>query len=109
MQSKISGTVIKGDGYGKKIGFPTINLKTDLTEFPREGVYAGSAVMDGTTYRAGIVVGPHDKIEAHLVGYSGDAYGKMVTLKTKKFLREYKKFNTEEELITQITKDISQC
>lgn len=105
----IKGIVIRGDGYGKKLGFPTVNLETQMKEFPPMGVYAGIAFMDGTVYRSGIVVGPNDKIEAHIIGYSGDAYGKQVVLTIQKFLREYKNFKTEEELINQITKDISLC
>src|SRR3989338_6339991 len=101
----ISGKVIKGDGYGQKLGFPTVNLETELKEFPPAGVYAGVAFVDGITYRAGIVVDPNDKIEAHLIDYSGNAYGKQVILTTQKFLREYKNFNTEKELINQIKKD----
>ncbi|OGI73432.1 hypothetical protein A3D42_00730 [Candidatus Nomurabacteria bacterium RIFCSPHIGHO2_02_FULL_41_18] len=106
---QIKGTVIKGDGYGRRLGFPTVNLDIKAREFPKKGVYAGRAILDGKEYRAGIVIGPHAKIEAHLLGYSGDAYGKEVFLTLENFLREYKKFDTEEELIIQIKKDISQC
>lgn len=109
MKYIISGRVIKGEGYGKKLGFPTVNLDSETKEFPPAGVYSGMAVLDEKEYRAGIVIGPGDKIEAHLIGYNGDAYGKEVTLLIKKFIREYKKFNTEEELIIQIKKDISLC
>lgn len=109
MQYIISGKVIKGDGYGKKLGFPTVNLDLETKEFPPNGVYAGMAVLDKIKYQAGIVIGPRKKIEAHLIGYSGDAYGKEVTLRINKFLREYKKFNTEEELIIQIKKDLNLC
>ena len=109
MDIKITGKVIRGDGYGRKLGFPTVNLETDIKEFPPEGVYAGNATLEGKEYRAGIVVGPKEKIEAHLLEYNGDAYGKEVTLEIKKFLRKYQKFNTEEELIAQIKKDINKC
>src|SRR3989338_2150805 len=108
MQYIISGRVIKGDGYGKKLGFPTVNLETEetketqKTKIPKAGVYAGDAILGGRKYRAGIVIGPGERIEAHLIGYDGDAYGKEVTLEIKKFLREYIKFETEEELIAQI-------
>lgn len=112
MEFKIKGRVIKGDGYGKKLGFPTVNLARDgsqVKELPTSGVYAGTAVLDGAEYRAGIVIGPDGKIEAHLIGYSGDAYGKEVTLQIGKFLRTYKKFNTEKELVIQIKKDLKSC
>jgi riboflavin kinase/FMN adenylyltransferase len=105
----ITGKVIHGDGYGRKLGFPTINLDTPRESLPEMGVYSGNANIDGKDYRAGIVIGPMYKVDANIIGYNGDAYGKIVTLKPDKFLREYKNFNTEEELINQIKKDISQC
>ncbi len=105
----ISGKVVKGDGYGKKLGFPTMNLDFQKRELPPDGVYSGNAILDNTKYRAGIVIGPNGKIEAHLIGWEGDAYGKEVVLEIKNFLREYKKFDTEEELINQIKKDIALC
>ena len=109
MQYTISGKVIRGDGYGRKLGFPTINLGIDTETLPPEGVYAGKVILDHKEYRAGIVFGPREKVEAHLIGYNGDAYGKEVTLEVNKFLREYKKFDTEEELIEQIGKDLKKC
>lgn len=118
MKYTISGRVIGGDGYGKKIGFPTINL--DRRNFlrmenkPAFGIYAGDVVFNSKTYRAGIIIGPEDeqglpKIEAHLIDYKGDAYGKQAVFELNKFLRKFKKFKTEGELITQIKKDLKQC
>jgi FAD synthase len=111
MQYTISGKVVKGDGYGRKLGFPTVNLEPNKNteEFPPEGVYAGTVVLEDKEYRAGIAINSKNKIDAHLLGYSGDAYEKEAVFKINKFLREYKKFNTEEELIAQIKKDLEQC
>ena len=113
MNFVIKGTVIKGDGYGRKIGFPTVNLEVEhelqKEEFLPRGVYAGTGTLDGIEYRAGIVIDPKDKVEAHLIGYDGDAYGKTVILDLKKFIREYRNFDTEEELINQIKEDLQTC
>lgn len=109
MNYTISGKVVKGDGYGRKIGFPTLNLDTRAAKLPPEGVYAGEAMLDSKKYRSGIVIGPRDRVEAHLLEYSGDAYGKQVTLKIEKFLRKFKKFKTDKELIVQIKKDLQAC
>ena len=107
MRNTIKGKVIKGDGYGRKLGFPTGNLETK-DKLPEAGVYAGTASLEGKEYKAGIVIGPGNKTEAHMIGYNGDAYGKEITLQINKFLRAYKNFDTEKELIIQIKKDIEQ-
>lgn len=118
MKYIFSGKVIKGIGYGGKIGFPTINLDRrnflKIGKKPAFGVYAGNAILNNKKYRAGIVIGPLDKkklpkIEAHLLGYSGNAYGKRAILEVNKFIRKFKKFKTEKELIAQIKKDLKIC
>jgi FAD synthase len=118
MTYQISGRVIGGDGYGHKIGYPTINIDRRnflrMKDKPEFGVYAGDVVFNSKTYKAGIIIGPLDKgglpkIEAHLLGYKGDAYGKQAVLELNKFIRKFKKFKTEEELIVQIKKDLKQC
>ena len=88
MNYVISGKVIKGDGHGRKLGFPTVNLEIGDGKPPKAGVYAGNAILESKKYRAGIVIGPKDRVEAYLMGYNGDAYGKKVILEIKKFIRE---------------------
>lgn len=105
----IFGKIIRGDEYGRKLGFPTVNLEPESMDFLSAGVYAGVVILEGAEYRAGIAVNPSGKIDAHLLGYNGDAYGKRAIFKISKFLREYKKFNTEVELIAQIKKDLELC
>ena len=65
-------------------------------------------------FKSGIVIGPLDKkglpkIEAHLIGFKGNLYKKNVTLEIRKFLRKFKKFKNESELIKQIGKDLERC
>mgnify|MGYP001594124737 CR=1 FL=1 len=109
MNYVITGRVEKGAGYGRKIGYPTVNIHPQIEVKPLSGVYAGLAELEGKIFRAGIVIGPGNKVEAHLIGYSGDAYGLEISLEIKNFLREFKKFDTEEELITQIKEDLKYC
>lgn len=112
----ISGRVIKGAGYGKKIGFPTLNLDRrnflKLNKKPHFGIYCGVATLSGKSYKAGIIIGPLDKrglpkVEAHLVGFYGDAYGKKAVIEVGKFIRKFKKFKDEKALILQIKKDMA--
>lgn len=107
--SIFKGIVSKGAGYGRTIGFPTVNITQGNPVEIKHGVYSGKAILDGKEYRAGIVVGPEERIEAHLIGYDGDAYGKEVEIIVEKFLREFKEFGTEEELKAQIAKDLESC
>lgn len=126
MKYTIKGKVVKGNGYGNKIGFPTINL--DRRSFVRMknkpaifGVYAGFVILNPLMtsakqkrYRAGIVIGPLDKknlpkIEAHILNFNKNIYGENVSLEINKFLRKFKKFANAQDLINQITKDLKKC
>ncbi len=111
----IYGRVVRGNGYGAKIGFPTLNLDRrnflKLDKKPDFGIYYGIVTVLDRSYKAGIIIGPLDKkglpkIEAHLLGFSKNVYGKKVTIEIKKFIRKFKKFSSEEKLIVQIKKDM---
>ncbi len=108
MKNIIRGLVVVGDKQGRKLGFPTANLDTKLDNFV-SGIYGGEGTIGKKTYRAAIVINEKGRIEAHLLGFRGDAYGKTLDLNMKKILRDYKKFETEAELVAQIKKDIKKC
>jgi riboflavin kinase/FMN adenylyltransferase len=108
MNHVITGKVVEGDKYGRKLGFPTVNLEAKIKDLS-SGVYAGKGIINKKIYRAAIVINGAGRIEAYLFGYRGDAYGKIVTLEIKKFIRKYEKFKTEQELVAQIGKDLKKC
>jgi len=112
---EISGLVSLGAQRGRTIGFPTANLEEILTLIPAEGVYAASAMLNKQTYTAAVSVGPNPtfsdgrlKVEAHLVGATGDFYGQTLTLRFIRRLRGLQKYSSTSELQDQIQKDVAE-
>lgn len=114
----LCGTVIHGDGYGRKIGFPTANLSRHgwarLQRKPRLGVWAGWVTLGSRPqkHRAGIVIGPRDrrglpKLEAHLLDFSRDLYGQRLTFYLVAFLRPFRKYTHEAVLMRAIQEDMN--
>ncbi len=112
---RIRGDVSRGAGRGATIGFPTINLEGVDTLVPAEGVYAGVAWLGGDDrpHPAACNIGPNPtfgelsrKVEAHLIGFSGDLYGQRVELDFLERLRPTRKFSGREELVAQIAADV---
>ena len=110
---KIEGTVVKGKQLGRTIGFPTANIDAQrrMGSGP-DGVYAAFIEIDGVKYPSMVNIGHHPTlpeggktVEAHIIGYSGDAYGKHVVLETAAFIRPEQKFPSVEALKAQLEKD----
>jgi len=109
----ISSIVEKGDGIGRKLGFPTANLLHEKDKLvPQHGVYGGITEIDGKSYYAIVHIGERPtvkgnllRIEAHVVGFSGNLYGRRITVKIKKRIRDVMKFDTVEALSRQIALD----
>lgn len=106
--------VIKGDGRGTILGFPTVNQKfPDGLTTPKFGVYKTEITIDGEAFKGITNIGarptfPTDYIicETFIIGFEGDLYGKNLTVTLKEFLREEKKFSNEKELTAQVLSDI---
>ena len=109
----LTGQVIHGRGLGHTIGIPTANLALpEMLVQPKFGVYACAVEIDGKPYAAvtnigtrPTVSGHHVTVEPWILNFSGDLYGKTLTLAFHKFLRPEKKFDSLEELKAQIQKD----
>jgi riboflavin kinase/FMN adenylyltransferase len=111
----LTGTVVRGDGLGHQLGFPTANLDTTGLALPPHGVYAVHAETGGRTYRAVLNIGhrptvqnanPQLRVEAHLIDFTGDLYGQEVEVAFVEKLRLEKKFGSLGELRQQIAQDI---
>ena len=112
---RIRGSIATGAGRGATIGFPTINLAGVDTLVPADGVYAGLAWIEDhdRPWPAACNIGPNPtfgeearKIEAHLIGFAGDLYGKRIELEFLEQLRPTRKFSGRDELLTQIHADV---
>ncbi len=111
-----SAPVIKGDGRGKTLGFPTINqVYPEMLCKPKFGVYKTEVLIDNKVYKGVTDIGnrptyPLDYVisETFIKDFGGDLYGKKLKVTLKEFIRSEKKFSSKEELIIQIKKDIGE-
>ncbi len=104
-ETNIEGKVIRGDKRGREIGFRTANIV--LNRKLESGVFSGVAKVKKKKYQAVIFVGRSGKIlEAHLLNFSGDLYGKKITVKIINKIRKVMDFKNGEELRRQIKEDI---
>ncbi len=111
----LSGVVVKGDGLGRELGFPTANLDITGLAVPPKGVFAVHAVAHGKTYRAVLNIGfrptlrgknPQLRVEAHLLDFEGDLYGQELEVVFIEKLRDEKRFDALPQLRQQIAQDI---
>jgi riboflavin kinase/FMN adenylyltransferase len=112
---RVTGTVITGAKRGRTIGFPTANLGDVTTVLPGNGVYAARALMDGQKQPAAANIGPNptfgeeaQKIEIHIIDFSGDLYGKTITVEFIARLRDTRPFAGVNELVEQLKKDVEE-
>jgi riboflavin kinase / FMN adenylyltransferase len=110
--AEVEGTVVAGDARGGTLGFPTANLRLDPRLLvPAHGIYAGSteghraAVSIGTNPHYG---GEERRVEAYLLDYEGDLYGRRLVLQLWRRLRDERAFESEEALVAQIARDVEE-
>jgi len=112
------GKVVPGAGRGRTIGVPTANLEADPRKaLPARGVYVAEASVDGETHRAVVNIGTRPTfedgrkvlVEAHLLDFRGDLYGRKVRLSFARRLRDERRFESVEELKLQIAEDIAEA
>jgi riboflavin kinase/FMN adenylyltransferase len=111
----LDGVVVAGQGRGRTIGFPTANVDTQNELRPGPGVYAVRAQLGGeSTWRAGAANigvkptfgGTEVTVEVHLIGFTGDVYGRSLRLQFLERLRPEQRFGSVAELAAQIQRDV---
>ena len=107
---EVEGIVVRGDGRGRELGFPTANLDVprDLL-IPPDGVYAGWT--NGRRAAVSIGTNPHfdgveRRVEAHLLDFDSDLYGQRMMVELFGRLREQRRFDSLDELIAAIDDDV---
>jgi riboflavin kinase / FMN adenylyltransferase len=112
-QYYIDGRVVPGAHRGRGLGFPTANLETENELLPPNGVYATMTTIDGIIHPSITNVGVRPTfgdttktmIEAYILGYEGDLYGRQVRLGFVQRLRDERKFADVDALREQIEAD----
>ena len=114
----IEGTVAHGFREGRKLGFPTANIVPLCTEqlIPQTGVYAVRVSIEGGEWmKAMMNIGTNPTfqrhqltLEAHIIGFSGDIYGRRLRVEFVRRLRDERRFDSVEQLKIQLKKDIEQ-
>ncbi len=113
---RLSGQVQRGDGRGRTLGFPTVNLLPTTPLVPADGVYAARVLLHetGQTRPAALCIGVRPTfgvqrraIEAYLLDFEGDLYGQRVSVDLLAFLRPERRFPGPEALIAAMVEDVA--
>jgi riboflavin kinase/FMN adenylyltransferase len=122
---RVEGPVVRGDGRGRDLGFPTANIDVlDGMAVPADGVYAGFLVrparpgmhpQDGERLPAAISVGTNPtfdgterRVEAYVLDRDIDLYGEHVAIEFARWLRGMVKFDSVDDLVAQMDRDVDE-
>ncbi len=108
----ITGPVLPGQQLGRTLGYPTANMRADPSCRLRHGIYAVRAEVDGATHNGVASYGRRPTVdngapllETFLFDFSGDLYGKVMTVSFIAWIRPEEKFDSLEALTAQIARD----
>ncbi len=111
----VRGVVVRGDGRGRGLGFPTANLRVGERDklIPPEGIYAVRAQLRSGSYGGALHLGPRPTfkgspptIELHILDFDRDIYGEDVRVDFLRYLREIRPFSTVAALVEQMKEDV---
>jgi len=114
----LNGTVVKGDKIGRKIGYPTANLeiKEDYKLRPQNGVYLVQCHWNDQKYygmmnvgKRPTIAGKKNRIESYFFDFTGDLYGKKISVDLLEKIRDEQKFDSLEALKNQLNQDEKSC
>jgi riboflavin kinase / FMN adenylyltransferase len=113
----VEGRVEHGAERGHRLGFPTANLHPQNRVIPRNGVYVTGTLIDGQWRRSVTNVGvrptfgseSEPSVETFVMNWEGDLYGDVVRVRFLHRLRDERKFNSLDELTSQIGKDVGRA
>lgn len=113
----LRGPVIEGDKRGRELGFPTANIAIGLDHaLPAYGIYVSRVYVRETAYEACTSIGVRPTfdadekptVEAFILDFDGDVYGEELRIDLLERLRDEERFESAEELVAQMHKDIDQ-
>ncbi|TMM36598.1 MAG: bifunctional riboflavin kinase/FAD synthetase [Actinobacteria bacterium] len=111
---RVEGVVIRGDGRGRELGYPTANLLCGrYTAIPADGVYAAWLVRRSQRHMAAVSIGTNPtfsgrerRVEAYVLDFDGDLYGERLALDFGARLREMRTYQGLAPLVAQIAQDV---
>jgi riboflavin kinase / FMN adenylyltransferase len=109
----IENVVQQGDRRGRELGYPTANLALGDYQRPKYGIYAVRVTLDDGSEHPGVAsLGvrptfepPQELLEAHLFGFEGDLYGRMIEVALHGYIREEKRFDSVDALAAEMKHD----
>jgi riboflavin kinase/FMN adenylyltransferase len=109
----LHGKVVRGYRRGKEIGTPTANIDCGDQLIPADGVYVGRCQLDGARFPVALSIGSaptfgenRRQVEAHVVGFDGDLYERVVEIEVVDWIREQVRFEGVEALKRQLRSDL---
>jgi riboflavin kinase / FMN adenylyltransferase len=114
-EHRVEGVVVRGDGRGREIGYPTANVEPVAhSAVPADGIYAGRLLRRGEEHVAAISIGTNPtfagterRVEAFVLDFTGDLYGEHVALCFTARLRDTVRYDALEPLLEQMALDVA--
>jgi len=114
----LSGVAVRGDGRGRRLGFPTANLSLDEdSKRPDDGVYTAWVRLGKGIHRGVVHIGPRPTfvdagptVEVHILEFTDrELYGEEISFQVVERLRGIRKFSSPEELTIELQKDCNKA